>query len=58
MSKEKNIEINEGFSIMSDMAWQLINRIADYDKVQAYAYRENWNKVRASLTIEGHIKND
>tara|TARA_R100000988_G_C3870631_1_gene103596 strand:- start:250 stop:438 length:189 start_codon:yes stop_codon:yes gene_type:complete len=58
MKKENDVEINEGFRIMSDMAWQLINRIADYDKVQAHAYRENWNKVRASLTIEGHIKND
>ena len=56
MSKEKNIEINEGFMLMSDMAWQLINRIADYDKVQAHAYRENWNRVRAGFTGDGHKK--
>jgi len=55
-SEEKNIEINEGFMLMSDMAWQLINRIEDYDKVQAHAYREDWNRVRAGFTRDGHKK--
>ena len=56
MNKEKNIKINEGFMLMSDMAWQLINRIEDYDKVQAHMYRNEWNRVQASLTREGHKK--
>ncbi len=55
MTKKNNITVNEGFRVMSDMAWQLINRIEAYDKVQAHSYRKNWSKVRSSFTLDGHV---
>ena len=56
MSKKNNTTVNEGFRIMSDMAWQLINRIESYDKVQAHCYRKDWSKVRARYNLDGSLK--
>ena len=56
MSKKNNTTVNEGFRIMSDMAWQLINRIESYDAVQAHCYRKDWSKVRARYNLDGSLK--
>lgn len=59
MSKKNNTTVNtvnEGFKIMSDMAWQLINRIESYDAVQAHCYRKDWSKVRARYNLDGSLK--
>ena len=56
MSKKNNTTVNEGFRLMSDMAWHLINRIESYDKVQAHFYRTGWSVVRARFNLDGSLK--
>tara|TARA_R100001591_G_scaffold28471_2_gene39365 strand:- start:39 stop:221 length:183 start_codon:yes stop_codon:yes gene_type:complete len=58
MTKKNNTTVNEGFKIMADMAWQLINRIESYDAVQAHCYRKDWSKVRARFNLDGSLKKE
>ena len=58
MTKKNNTTVNEGFKIMADMAWQLINRIESYDAVQAHCYRKDWSKVRARFNLDGSLKRE
>ena len=58
MTKKNNTTVNEGFRLMSDMAWQLINRIEAYDKVQAHCYRKDWSKTRARFNLDGSLKKE
>ena len=58
MTKKNNTTVNEGFRIMADMAWQLINRIESYDAVQAHCYRKDWSKVRARFNLDGSLKKE
>ena len=58
MTKKNNTTVNEGFKIMADMAWHLINRIESYDAVQAHCYRKDWSKVRARFNLDGSLKKE
>ena len=58
MTKKNSTTVNEGFRLMSDMAWHLINRIESYDKVQAHFYRKGWSDVRARFNLDGSLKKE